>query len=163
MKGTGVIFGLLFLSTTAFALDQNVALKGITTVNIMVSDLSDDLLKDSVSVDYISRTLELGLRSVGLTALSASQYDITVPTVTLRVLSIKEPDGRFYATNTVLASVDNVSNLRTPGIFTATIWSNDLLRLLGRVDIARVIEGEKQLIDLFLNNYSQANPKVNLC
>lgn len=159
MKWIASLLVFSFLSTTVFALDQSVALKGIQTVNVMVADLSDDLIKDGVEKETVRTTLELALRTAGLTILSQDQYTDTIPTITLRVLAIKEPNGRFYATDIALVCSDNVSNPRIPAIFSAVIWSNNVLQLLGKVDLSRVVEGEKKLIDLFLNDYLEANPK----
>ena len=159
MKGLGFLFAFFFFSTAAFAIDQSVGLKGITTVNVMVADLSDDPVKDGVEKETLTATLELALRMAGLTVLTQGQYDDTVPTIILRVSAIKEPNRRFYATDIILACLDNLSNPRTTRMFSAEIWSNDLLQLLGIVNLSRVVEGEKKLINLFLDDYSKANPK----
>jgi hypothetical protein len=159
MKSLCFLSAFFLLSTTAFALNQFLELKSIKTVNVIVADLSDNLVRDGVTNDEVRATLELALRATGLTVLTQGQYDDTVPTITLRVSSIKEPNGRFYASDIVLACLDNVSNGRMLGPFTAVIWTRDLLQLLGKVDLSRIVDGEKQLIDLFLNDYLKANPK----
>ena len=125
----------------------------------MVFDLSDDLLRDGVQMQSIRTTLEAGLTAAGLNVLAQDQYDDTAPTITVRVSAIREPNGRFYAIDIVLACVDNVSSSRIAGPFSAAIWSHDVLELLGKVDLSRVVEGEKKLVDLFLNDYLEANPK----
>ena len=145
------------LSTTVFAFNQPSELKGIKTVNVAVSDLSNDLVKDRVDKESLANTLELALRNAGLTVLTQDQYDGTVPTISLRVSDVKEPNGRFYATDLSLACFDNVYNNRTAGPFSAIIWSKDVLQLLGVVDLSRVLEGEKKLISTFLSDYTQGN------
>lgn len=159
MKAFGFSLLFLILSTAAFALNQSAELKGIKTVRITVSDLSDDLVRDGVEKESIRTTLEVGLRAAGLNVLAQDHYDDAAPTITVRVSAIREPSGRFYATDIVLECVDNVSSSRIVGPFSAAIWSNDLLGLLGKLDLSKVVEGEKKLIDLFLNDYSEANPK----
>ncbi|MFI5368265.1 MAG: hypothetical protein ACHQ1F_04555 [Spirochaetia bacterium] len=159
MKSFVFFFLFLILSTTAFALNQSAELKGIRTVHAVVFDLSDDLVRDGVQKESIRTTLEAGLTAAGLNVLAQDQYDDTAPTITVRVSAIREPNGRFYAIDIVLACVDNVSSSRIAGPFSAAIWSNDVLELLGKVDLSRVVEGEKKLVDLFLNDYLEANPK----
>jgi len=159
MKWIVSLLAFFLLSTTAFALNQSLELKGIATVNVTVADLSDDLIKDGVEKEAVRTTLELALRAAGLTLLPEDQGDDAVPTITLRVSAIKEPNGRFYATDIVLACLDNVSNSRIVGPFSAIIWTRNFLQLLGKVDLSRVVEGEKKLIDLFVNDYLAANPK----
>jgi len=53
-----------------------------------------------------------------------------------------------------LACLDNVYNNRTAGPFSAIIWSKNVLQLLGVIDLSRVVEGEKKLIDMFLTDYA---------
>lgn len=159
MKGLAFLVFFFILSTTAFALNQSLELKGIKTVNITVADVSDDLVKDGVDSETVRTTLEAALRGAGLTVLPRDHYDDAHPTITVQVSSIKEPNGRFYAADIVLACLENVSDRRTAGMFSAIIWTRDLLQLLGKVDLGRVVEGEKKLIDLFLEDYLQANPK----
>ena len=96
MKWLGFLLAFFILSTTVFALNQYVDLKGIKTVNVMVADLSDDLVNDGVDKEALATDLELALRTAGLTVLMQGQYDDTVPTISLQVTAIKEPDGRFY-------------------------------------------------------------------
>ena len=102
---------------TVFAFNQSMELKGIKTVNVVVADLSDDLVKDGVEKETLAATLELALKKAGLTVLAQGQYDGTVPTISFQVSDIKEPNGRFYATDIVLACLDNVYNNRTVGPF----------------------------------------------
>ena len=158
MKGPGFFLVFLALSTTAFAFNQPAELKGIKTVNVMIADLSDDLISDGVDKEALRTTLELALTTAGIAVLSRDQFDDTVPTIALRVSEIKEPNGRFYAATVALACLDNVSNSRILGPFSAAIWARDELLLLGKVDLSRVASGEKQLVDLFLNDYKAANP-----
>ena len=150
MKRSGFFLVFFVLSTAVFAFNQSIELKGIKTVNVVVADLADDLVKDGVEKETLATTLELALRKAGLTVLTQGQYDGTVPTVSLWVSDIKEPNGRFYATDVVLACLDNVYNNRTAGPFSAIIWSKNVLQLLGVIDLSRVVEGEKKLIDIFL-------------
>ena len=157
MTRFGFFLVFVVLSTTAFAFNQSIELKGVKTVNVVVADLSDNLVKDGVEKETLATTLELALRKAGLTVLTRGQYDGTVPTISLQVSDIKEPNGRFYATDVVLACLDNVYNNRTAGPFNAIIWSKDVLQLLGKIDLSRVVEGEKNLIDIFLTDYAQAN------
>jgi hypothetical protein len=157
MKRSGFFLAFIVLSTTLFAFNQSMELKGIKKVNVVVADLSDDLVTDGIEKESLATTLELPLRKAGLTVLTRDQYDGTVPTISLQVSDIKEPNGRFYAADIVLACFDNVYNNRTAGPFSAIIWSNDILQLLGVIDLSRVVEGEKKLIDMFLTDYARAN------
>ena len=159
MKRLAFLLAFFLLSTAAFALNQSIELKGIKTVNVMVSVLPDDLVNDRVDKEALTTTLKLAAKTAGLTVLSQGQYDDTIPTISLRVSAIGEPNGRFYATGIVLECLDNVYNNRIAGPFTAIIWTRNLLQLLGKVDLSRVPEGEKKLIDLLLNDYVAANPK----
>jgi hypothetical protein len=145
------------LSTTVFALNQPTELKGINTVNVAVADLSDALVKDGVEKETLATTLELALRKAGLTTLPEGQCDGTLPTISLHVSGIKEPNGRFYATEVSLACFDNVYDNRTAGPFSAIIWSKDELQLLGVIDLSRVVEAEKKLVGMFLSDYAQGN------
>ena len=156
MKRTGFLVCFV-LSATVFAFTQSMELKGMTTVNVMVADLSDELVKDGVEKESLASTLELLLGKAGLTVLRQDRYDGAAPTLSLQVSDIKEPNGRFYAIDIVLACLDNVYNNRTAGPFSAIIWSKDLLQLLGAIDLSRVVEGEKKLIEMFLTDYAQAN------
>jgi hypothetical protein len=156
MKRSGFFFVFFVLSTTVFAFNQSIELKGIRTVNVVVANLSDNLVKDGIERETLATTLELALRKAGLTVLTEGQYDSTVPTISLQVSDIKEPNGRFYATDVVLACLDNVYNNRIAGPFDAIIWSKDVLQLLGVIDLSRVVEGEQMVIDMFLNDYAQA-------
>jgi hypothetical protein len=157
MKRSGFFLVFFILSTTVFAFNQPLELKGIKTVNVAVSDLSNDLVKDRVDKESLANTLELALRNAGLTVLTQGQFDGTVPTISLQVSDVKEPNGRFYATDISLACFDNVYNNITAGPFSAIIWSKDVLQLLGVVDLSRVLEGEKKLINMFLSDYTQGN------
>lgn len=148
-----VFFGL---STAAFAFNQSAELKGIKTVNVVVADLSDDLVKDGVEKETLITTLEAALGKAGLIVLPQGQFGGTVPTISLQVSDIREPNGRFYATDIVLACLDNVYNNRTAGPLVAAVWSKDVLQLLGSIDLKRVVEGEKTLIDMFLADYAEA-------
>ncbi len=159
MKRLGFLVAFFVLSTRVFAFNEATELNGIETVNVVVADLSDDLVKDGVEKATLAATLERALRKEGLTVLAHGQYDGTVPTISLRVSDIKEPNGRFYATDIVLTWLDNVYNNRTFGPFGAVIWSKDVLQLLGAIDLSRVVEGETKLIDMFLNDYAQANSR----
>jgi hypothetical protein len=156
MKRSGFFLVFIVLSTTVFAFNQSIELKGIKKVNVVVADLSDDLVKDGVERGSLATTLELALRKAGLIVLTQDQYDSTVPTISLRISDIKEPSGRFYTTDIVLACFDNVYSNRMAGPFSAMIWSKDILQLLGVIDLSRVVEGEKKLIDIFLTDYAQA-------
>jgi hypothetical protein len=157
MKRLGFFFVFFLFSMTVFAFNQSIELKGIKKVNVVVADLSDNLVKDGVEKESLATTLELALKKAGLTVLTQDQYDGTVPTVSVQVSDIKEPNGRFYAADVVLACLDNVYNNRTAGPFAAIIWSKDILQLLGVIDLSRVLEGEKKLIDMFLTDCAQAN------
>lgn len=159
MKWSCCFVAFFMLATTAFSLNQPGELKGIRTVNVMVADLSDDLVNDGVEKVALASTLELALRTAGLTVLTQGQYSDAVPTITLQVSVIKEPKGRFFATDIVLTCMENVSDTRTAGMFSAIIWTRDLLQLLGKIDLGRVVDGEKKLADLFLKDYLLANPK----
>src|SRR5208283_5572457 len=158
MKRSGFFLVFFILSTTVFAFNQSIELKGIRTVNVVVANLSDDLVKDGIEKETLATTLELALSKAGLTVLTEGQYDGTVPTISLQVSDIKEPNGRFYATDVVLACLDNVYNNRTSGPFVAAIWSKDVLQLLGVIDLSRLVEAERKLIEMFLTDYIQANP-----
>jgi len=157
MKRFGFFLVFFDLSTTVFAFNQAIELKGIKTVNVVVADLSDDLVKDGIEKETLAATLDVPLREAGLTIHTQDQYDSIVPTIFLQVSDIKEPNGRFYAADIVLSCVDNVYNNRIAGPFDAMIWSKNVLQLLGVVNLGRVVEGEKKLIDMFLNEYAQAN------
>jgi hypothetical protein len=157
MKRSSFFLVFFILSTTVYAFNQSMELKGIRTVNVMVADLSGDLVNDGVETETLAATLAVALRKAGLTVLPQGHYDSTVPTISLQISDIKEPNGRFYATDVVLACLDNVYNNRTAGPFSAVIWSNDVLQLLGMIDVSRVVEGEKRLIDIFLADYAAAN------
>ena len=157
MKRSGFFLIFFVLSMTVFAFNQSIELKGIRTVNVVVANLSDNLVKDGIERETLATTLELALRKAGLTVLTEGQYDSTVPTISLQVSDIKEPNGRFYATDVVLACLENVYNNRIAGPFDAIIWSKDVLQLLGVIDLSRVVEGEKMVIDMFLNDYAQAS------
>jgi hypothetical protein len=80
-------FCLLFLvlSTTVFAFNQPMELKGIKTVNVVVANLSNDLVKDGIDRETLSTTLKLALQKAGLTVLTRDQYDGTVPTIQTRI------------------------------------------------------------------------------
>ena len=157
MKRPGFSLVFFIVATTVFAFNQPLDLKGIRTVNVTVADLSDDLVKDGVEKEALAAILDKALREAGLVVLAQDQYRGTVPTVSLRVSDIKEPNGRFFATHIALDCLDNVYNSRTAGPFSAIIWSNDVLQLLGAIDLDRVVEAEKTLIDLFLADYAHAN------
>lgn len=159
MRGVGFLLAFLTLSTTSFALNQPEDIKGITTVNVTVADLSDDLVSDGVDKEAVRTILERALKTAGITVLPQDQYDDTVPTVSVQISAIKEPSGRFSAIDIILACLDNVTNNRIAGPFHAVIWTRNLFQLLGKVDLSRVMEGEQSLIDLFLNDYQEANPK----
>ena len=157
MKRVGFFLVFFVLTTGVFAFNQSIELKGIKTVNVAVANLSDDLVKDGVDKEALATTLELALRKAGLSVLTQDQHDGTVSTISLQVSDIKEPNGRFYATDVSLACFDNVyNNRRIAGPFSTIIWSKDVLQLLGVIDLSRVIEGEKKLIDIFLTDYAQA-------
>ena len=155
---SGLFLVFFLLTTTLFAFSQSIELKGIKTVNVAVAELSDDLVQDGVEKEVLTTTLELALRRAGLTVLTQPQYDGTVPTISLQVSAIKEPNGRFYATDVVLTCLDNVYDNRTAGPFSASIWSKDVLQLLGVIDLSRLVEAERKLIEMFLTDYIQANP-----
>jgi hypothetical protein len=157
MKRSGFFLAFFAFLTTVFAFSQSMELTGIKTVNVAVADLSDDLVKNGVEKATLVTTLELALEKAGLTVLAQGQYDGTVPTISFQVSDIKEPNGRFYATDVVLTCLDNVYNNRTAGPFRAIIWSKDALQLLGVIDLSRVLQGEKKLIEMFLTDYAQAN------
>jgi hypothetical protein len=157
MKNSGLFLIFFVLSTTAFAFNQSMELKGIKTVNLVVANLSNDLVKDGIDKEALATTLKLALQKAGLSVLTQDQYDGTVPTISVQVSDIKEPNGRFYATDVVLSCLDNVYNNRTAGPFSAVIWSQDVLQLLGVIDLSRVVEAEKKLIGMFLTDYTQAN------
>jgi hypothetical protein len=157
MKRSGLFFVFFVLTTTVFAFNQSMELKGIKTVNVVVADLSDDLVRDGVGKQTLAATLELALAKAGLIALPQGQYDGTVPTISLQVSDIKEPNGRFYAIDVVLSCLDNVYDNRTAGPISAAIWSKDVLQLLGVIDLSRVVKGEKTLIDMFLADYVEAS------
>ena len=159
MKNTFLLAVFVVLSTAAFAFNQPTELRGITTVNVMVADLPDVLSANGVGKDALASALEEALRAAGLTVLSQGEYADTVPTVSLEVRAIKPPDGRIYAADIVLDCLDNVSSRRTAGVFTAIIWSKNVLALLGAVDQGRIMDGEKKLIEMFLGDYAQANQK----
>ncbi len=159
MKGPGFLLAFLLLSTTAFAFNLPTDLRGIKKVNVMVADLPDDFVKAGVEKEALAATLQAALEAAGLTVRAQGQYEGTAPTVSLQVSAVSTPNGRFSATDIVLDCLDNVYNTRTAGPFVAVIWSRDVLQLLGAVDSGRVIDGEKKLIDMFLSDYSQANPK----
>jgi len=131
----------------------------MTTVNVMVADLPDFLAANGVDKDALATTLEDALRAAGLRVLSQEEYADTVPTVSLQVSAVKQPVGRLFAADIVLDCLDNVSSMRTAGVFSAIIWSRDVLQLVGAVDQARIMDGEKKLIDIFLGDYAQANQK----
>jgi len=154
-----LLLALLVVSTSAFAFNLSTDLKGIATVNVMVADLPDELIKSGVEKAALGTTLEDALKGAGLAVLEQGHYADTVQTITLHVSVVREPNGRFFATDTVLACFDNVSNRRAAGEFSALVWSKDVLQLLGMVDTRRVLEAEKKLIDLFLSDYQRANPK----
>jgi hypothetical protein len=116
-----------------------------------------DKIRDGVEKQTLATTLELALAKAGLIALPQGQYDGTVPTISLQVSDIKEPNGRFYAIDVVLSCLDNVYDNRTAGPFSAAIWSKDVLQLLGVIDLSRVVKGEKTLIDMFLADYVEAS------
>ncbi len=157
MRRSAVFPVFFFLAASAFGFNQSMELKGIQTVNVMVSDLSDDLVNAGVQKDSIAAVLELALKNAGIAVLAHDQYSGTVPTIWLRVSEIKEPHGRFFATDIVLECLDNVYNNRIAGPFDAVIWSRDVLQFLGAVDSNRIVDGEKKLIDMFLSDYAQAN------
>ena len=156
MKRSGLFFVFVVLSTAVFAFNQSADLRGIKTVNLVVADLSDDLVKDGVENQTLATTLKLALEKAGIVVLPQGQYDSTVPTLSLQISDIKEPNGRFYATDIVLSCLDDVYNNRTAGPFRAAIWSKDVLQLLGVVDLNRIVNGEKTLIDMFLTDYAEA-------
>ncbi|HKM53517.1 MAG TPA: hypothetical protein VJY33_08900, partial [Isosphaeraceae bacterium] len=147
MMRSGLFLVFFLLTTTLFAFSQSIELKGIKTVNVAVAELSDDLVQDGVEKEVLTTTLELALRRAGLTVLTQPQYDGTVPTISLQVSAIKEPNGRFYATDVVLTCLDNVYDNRTAGPFSASIWSKDVLQLLGVIDLSRLVEAERKLIE----------------
>ncbi len=157
MKRIVSLLAFIFLCTGAFALNQLLELKGITTVNVVVADLPEDLVAAGVTIDGVRTALESALGTAGLTVLLPDLGRSTVPTINLRVSSVKE--GRFTAIDLVLSCLDNVSNGRVLGPFSAIIWTRDVLLFLGKVDEDRVVAGEKRLVDLFLSDYREANPR----
>ena len=147
------------LTATVSAFNQSTELKGIKRINVVVASLSDDLVRDGVEKQALAATLELALAKAGLVVLPQDQYDGTVPTVSLQVSDIKEPNGRFYAIDVVLSCLENVYDNRTAGPFSAAIWSKDVLQLLGAIDLSRVMKGEKTLIDMFVADYGEASSR----
>ena len=69
MKGVCFLLVFLALSTTAFAFNQPAELKGIKTVNVMIADLSDDLINDGVDKEALRTTLERALSTAGIVVL----------------------------------------------------------------------------------------------
>jgi hypothetical protein len=68
-----------------------------------------------VDKGVLAATLQDALKGAGLAVLEPGQASDTDPTISLHVSSIKEPNGRFFATDTVLACLDNVSKRLSAG------------------------------------------------
>lgn len=155
------LFLLVFLAfaAPAFAFNQPTELCGITTVNVTVADLPRDLTAKGVTKDALAASLEAALQKAGISVLPSDSRSDTVPTISLRMTAVGTPNGRFFATDIVLECLDNVSSRRTAGEFEAVIWSNDVLQLLGEIDLSRITQGEQTLVGLFLRDYRQSNPK----
>ncbi len=157
MKRTIFLPVFLLLAATAFAFNLPTDLRGIKTVNVMVAGLSDELVQAGVDRDALAAALQDALKKAGLATLTQGQFTDTVPTVSLQVTAVK--GGRFFATDVVLSCVDNVYGRSAAGPITAAVWSKDVLQLLGAVDLKRVLDAENGLLEMFLSDYAQGNPR----
>jgi len=159
MKKSIFFLVLLLPATVALAFNQPTELNRIKTVNVVVGDLPEELVANGAQKEILVTTLEDALKTAGLTVLGQGRFSDTVPTVSLRVSALRPPNGRFFALDVVLDLLDNVSSSRTAGMFGAIVWSKDVLQLLGTTDLGRIVEAEKKLVDEFLTDYAQANPR----
>ena len=160
MKNTFLLAVFVVVSTAAFAFNQPTELRGITTVNVMVADLPDVLSANGVGKDALASALEDGF--AGSRARLSFRRVSTLtrfPRFPWRSAQESRPTAESMRRTLSLTAWTYVSSRRTAGVFTAIIWSKNVLALLGAVDQGRIMDGEKKLIEMFLGDYAQANQK----
>ena len=133
---------------------QNLSLKGIKQIEVLVEDMDDT--PESLTKDQVLNDVQLRLRRAGLSVLPASSNNI--PYLYIRVGTSRVSPGLFVDKIDVKFT-EAMLSAKDPqlGVMYASTWDTGCF---GTATSGRAIrDALGDLIDQFLNSYFEANPK----
>lgn len=130
---------------------EDMSLKGIRGVMVVVEDLSEGTLKLGLTKEAIRTDVELKLRLAGIRILAANPGE---PYLYINVNVL--PSGAVA--NVSVALTQPVKLIRDPGIeVLADTWGHEIL--ITHPTTREIRSATKDLVDQFLNAWLSVNPK----
>jgi hypothetical protein len=167
MRGIVFLIGIVasvftLISGNAYAFSSEVGtntLKGLKGVYVGIEDISEEVIKDGLTVDSIRTDVELKLRLAGIPVLSKEAWakEPGLPYLDVSV-NVGKPEQGGYIYNIIVALRQGVFLERSPDISAqAETWFVGGVGLTPDLrDIRHVTKDE---VDKFINAYLSVNPK----
>jgi len=139
-------------------------LKGSTAVCVQVDPGLDDLSQYDLTEEEFQTAIELRLRIAGIRVLpySTDLYkDPTIGFLVLRLSSRLDPVSKsYFAVGMELAYGQQAVLMRDRGVaLLATTWRRNTIGTVGTAKVRQLVEGAKDLADMFANAFLSANTR----
>jgi hypothetical protein len=164
MKTTLILIVALQFCSVAMAQGDNEftrkSLKGLTGVEVAVTPLDSDAIKDGLSEAQIQTDVELRLRMAGVKVLTSEEMLKApgMPTLRVFVNTIKREELYSYSAEVYLEQ--NVRLARDPAdLFIAQTWNCGAVGRVGSHNLNQIRDIIKDEVDKFINAYLSVNPK----
>ena len=151
---------LLFFAVPVRAGDgptERASLKGITSIQVLIEPIRPDAERDGLTTTQLEADVELRLRQAGIRVVPLANDFLQV-----HVLTVKNPDGRFYAYNVSVVFYQVVVPMRhvkeQTSLLAAT-WSVALLGVIPTGNLRDVRSHAADQVNNFINAYLEQNPR----
>jgi hypothetical protein len=161
-----ILLGLTLCWTTvgfAFTADKRDTLRGLREVSVLVEYLPDDVEREGLSQEHLTRDIEVRLRQAGLRVLTISEIAKSsgAPYLYVAVYPLPGPSVNFnaYAIGLTLKQLVQLSRSPTTEFF-ATTWEGPApLSSLSAPSVLDIRTRLSDAVERFIIDYQAVNPR----
>ena len=167
-KGLGLLaIGMvLFMAFPLFALNSEMnrlTLQGLKGVKVLVEELAPEVEREGLLKDRLQREIEDRVRAAGIRVLTQEETTKTPGEPYLYVninVTLSKEDEAPCAYSIDIALIQNVTLIRNPKQTAyAVTWSTGGVGLIGRKSLSELNEITREIVDIFIKAFSDANLK----
>ena len=160
-----ILVGLTFWPTAGFSFtaDKRDTLRGLSEISVLVEYLPDDVEREGLNREHLTRDIEVRLRQAGLHVLTISEVANSpgAPYLYVAVYPVTSPSVNFtgYAVALTLKQLVQLSRNPTTELF-ATTWEGPMH--FGSLNDAKVLGIRSKIFDAvgrFIVDYRDVNSK----
>lgn len=151
---------LLFPAISCALEIQQMALRGLKGVSVLVEHIKPEAERLGITQDQIKTDVELRLRKAGIRVLAQTEKDKTpgMPYLYVNVTALISSEAGLcvYGIEVHLKEIVTLARgLKASG----SVWDTGKIGSVGTQNIRKIRDGVGDLVDKFINDYLAANPK----